>query len=290
MLSLKKVAKLLTISADARRTAASDAPGAGDGGDGADHAKPSPSHWGTLRDFLDEDGKPPLVRLTQRWQRATRLEAVDGLEEWVRVRKWSTSSEELAAQTMHDLTSARNIVVGGRTMFLAPNPDADAKRIQLLRTPSSEEPRRRRRLPSADVPSGPYDAFKPKVSRKILRLPVGPPAAPRAPGCKPRRPSVSSHGTPRPSSAGSDASGHDRFGSSFSDIIPLRWGVGESRSQRFARADASRSVKMQREIQTRSCENSPVMRPMRDSVFGESRPAKSCENPVREFQPVKLSW
>ena len=51
-------------------------------------------------------------------------------EETVRVRRWSVCSVEISAETMHSLTSAPSVVVGGQPIFL--NPNADVKRIRPL--------------------------------------------------------------------------------------------------------------------------------------------------------------
>ena len=58
-----------------------------------------------------------------------------GYAESMRVRRWSTSSDVLATETMHNLTSAPRMLVGGRTVFL--NPNTDVKRIP-QKLPSSE--------------------------------------------------------------------------------------------------------------------------------------------------------
>ena len=51
-------------------------------------------------------------------------------DEMVRVRRWSVCSSEISAETMHSLTSAPSVVVGGQPIFL--NPNADVKRIRPL--------------------------------------------------------------------------------------------------------------------------------------------------------------
>ena len=54
--------------------------------------------------------------------------------ELTRVRRWSTSSDLLAVETMHNLTSAPRMLVGGRTVFLNPT----HKRIEQLESLRSD--------------------------------------------------------------------------------------------------------------------------------------------------------
>ena len=303
MLSLKNVAKLLTSSCDARNIASSDARGGG--GEGANMA-------GTLREWLSENGhntpidfsqtgvaSPPRVPVAQRWRRATHLQTSVNSEELERVRKWSSISgeEELGAEIMRDLTTSRNFVVGGRPIFI--NPNANLKRIH-ARDSLGSGGSLHRRLPSDTLSSAP-DAFKPKVLRggKILHLPTAAPSDRRASGRKPRRSSVSSHGS-RPGSASSqisvDASGYPGYdclsSKSLCEVATMRGKPGESRTERFARADASRGVRMQQESRARSCENSPVGHSV-GSMRGAIRRVMSSEGLERDiqpFQPVRPSW
>ena len=274
MLALKKrPTELQAVSADERKLA-SDAM----------------ARTRTVRDFLAQDasqsqpGSPssplaqsPLARVAQRWQRAKLFEASSGLEEWARVRRWSTSSEVLAAETMQELTCARNILIGGRPVFLDPN--ADVKRIQ-PHFPSlcSEEPPRLRRLPAkhSDIPSAPrapYDAVTPERGT-ILRMRFASPTVPPAP-----RLCV----VPEKRGVGGAVSADEfsrRGSQSFSGTTKLFCVTGESRKERFARADASRGIlNLTRASQARSCENSPL-----------SRRAMSGDDPGKEFQPVRPRW
>ena len=110
-----------------------------------------PSHpaWGlraSLADVKDAAGGAPLARgplLRLSLHRRRLQDAVctntreAGYAEVMRVRHWSTSSDELATETMHDLTSAPRMLVGGHTVFL--NPNTDVKRIhQKLPSPERE--------------------------------------------------------------------------------------------------------------------------------------------------------
>ena len=91
----------------------------------------------------------------------------DASAEIKRVRRWSTSSDLLAVETMHDLTSAPRMLVGGRTVFL--NPDTNLKRIKQL--PSLRVQRRGRISAEADMLVDPRDAFPRHISRvKSLQL------------------------------------------------------------------------------------------------------------------------
>ena len=123
---------------------------------------PARPAWGlraSLADVKDKNtagGAPParapLSRLSEHRRRLQDAVCTNKGEnvyaEEMRVRRWSISSNELATETMHDLTSAPRMLVGGRTVFL--NPNTDAKRIhQKLPSPEREGSANWRRLRTA---------------------------------------------------------------------------------------------------------------------------------------------
>ena len=129
---------------------------------------------------------PPRSRFAQhrkRLQEAVYTNGGDiGYDEVMRVRRWSTSSDELAAETMHNLTSAPRMLIGGRTVFI--NPNADVKRIQQRPSLRSDgvgvhrhwhrnAPSSGRISAEADVPSVPRDDCFPRhaSTSKSLHLP-----------------------------------------------------------------------------------------------------------------------
>ncbi|KAJ1477224.1 hypothetical protein T484DRAFT_1963803 [Baffinella frigidus] len=227
--------------------------------------------------------------------------------EVIRVRRWSISSDEMAAETMHDLTSAPSILMAGCPFFM--NPNDEFKRIHqlpLLCPAVSDGSSRIPRRLQGKAPAVSCYAFPrrlPACHSKILRAPSTTSSVPRA---SPRNafPNSTSHRSSQTSfsrapstadsfSRASSAASSDGAASSFtimrspSDSHTSRSVTGQPRARPFVRssrfgepADWPESASLRWQRASRS--SSPV------GEGGGSSDAS--ERGARVFQPVRPRW